>query len=414
MKVAGIIVEYNPFHNGHKFHIEQTKKLTGADYIIAVMSGNYVQRGEPAVINKYLRTDMALLNGVDLCIELPTCYSSASAEFFAYGAVSILHKLGIVDYVCFGSEAGSIKHLDYIADILNSNNKEYQTILNKYIKQGNSYPKARELGILEYLKSIKSPYLKEIKKIISSPNNILGIEYIKALKKLGSSITPITITRTDKGYNEINLNKTSSYTSASSIRTNIHTLASIKKYVPSNVYSILKQEQTKTYPIIYDDYTTLATYILLNNTAKDLTKYLDVDDTIANKLLNSIKDNHCITHMLEHSKSKDVTHTRLSRALMHIILNETKSDFDKYIINGPEYARILGFKKESSAIIKALKKSSSIPLINKLSLGDKSLSSTGKKMLIHDIQCSELYNKISYTKFKTDYVNEYKIGVRII
>jgi predicted nucleotidyltransferase len=247
MKVAGIIVEYNPFHNGHKFHIEQTKKLTGADYIIAVMSGNYVQRGEPAVINKYLRTDMALLNGVDLCIELPTCYSSASAEFFAYGAVSILHKLGIVDYVCFGSEAGSIKHLDYIADILNSNNKEYQTILNKYIKQGNSYPKARELGILEYLKSIKSPYLKEIKKIISSPNNILGIEYIKALKKLGSSITPITITRTDKGYNEINLDKTSSYTSASSIRTNIHTLASIKKYVPSNVYSILKQEQIKLF-----------------------------------------------------------------------------------------------------------------------------------------------------------------------
>ena len=134
--VAGIVAEYNPFHNGHKFHIEQTKKLTGADYIIAIMSGNYVQRGEPAIINKFIRAEMALENGIDLCIELPTCYATASAEYFAYGAVSILHKLNIVDYICFGSEVGDIKELECIANVLNSNDKFYTTNYFEWIQKG--------------------------------------------------------------------------------------------------------------------------------------------------------------------------------------------------------------------------------------------------------------------------------------
>ena len=414
VKVAGIIVEYNPFHNGHKYHIEQTKKLTGADYIIAIMSGNYVQRGEPAIINKHARCEMALLNDVDLVIELPTSYATSSAEYFAFGSISILHKLGIVDYVCFGSEIGNVKLLEYIAEILAVENELYKNSLNVYLKNGNSYPKARELALIDYLKAVKSPHAQEIKKIISSPNNILGIEYIKALKKLGSSITPITITRADNGYNETQLNTKTSFSSASSIRSNIYDIKTISKYVPKNVYNILKASYNKTFPITYNDFANIAFHNLLNGNTNNLSKYLDVDTIIANKLLNKVNACFTITDLLEASKSKDITHTRLSRALLHIILNETKKDFDKYIINGPEYARILGFKSTSSNLLKVIKKKGSISLINKLSLGTRNLSPTGKTILEHDIKCSELYNKIVYSKYNSTKINEYKEGVRII
>ena len=151
MKVAAVIAEYNPFHNGHKYHIEKTKELTGADYIIAIISGNYVQRGTPAIIDKYSRTKMALSNGVDLVIELPTCYATASAEYFAYGAVSILNQLGVVDYLCFGSECADIDTLHYIANILVKNPPEFSRILNSYLREGKSFPKARHLALIEYL-----------------------------------------------------------------------------------------------------------------------------------------------------------------------------------------------------------------------------------------------------------------------
>ena len=184
MKVAAIIAEYNPFQNGHKFHIEKTKELTGADYVIAIISGNYVQRGTPAIIDKYSRTEMALSCGVDLVIELPTCYATASAEYFAYGAVSILNQLGIVDYLCFGSECDDIETLHYIAKILISNPPEFSKLLNSYLKKGNSFPKARHLAINDYLGKVDDNIdLDKLNSVLASPNNILGLEYIKALLK---------------------------------------------------------------------------------------------------------------------------------------------------------------------------------------------------------------------------------------
>ncbi|MBE5936291.1 MAG: nucleotidyltransferase [Lachnospiraceae bacterium] len=428
MKIAGIIVEYNPFHNGHKLHIEETRKITGADYIIAIMSGNFVQRGEPAIIDKYCRCEMALLNGVDLVIELPTIYATASAEYFAFGAVSLLNSLNIVDFICFGSEIGDCKLLDYTADILSTNNDAYQKMLNTFIKQGNSYPKARELALTSYLKSINSPYLKDVKKLIASPNNILGIEYIKALKKLNSTIKPVTITRTDSGYNAVELDLSSNFSSASSIRntlTNNGTsnttnsksttkyIKQIKAYIPSNCYKIFIKNYNVTFPITYDDFSILAYYKLLNNNTTDLNTYVDIDTVIANKLLNNFTSSKNITTLLNNSKSKDVTYTRLSRALLNIILNNKKDTFNRYLLKGSTYARILGFKSSSSNLIKTLKKSSSIPLINKLSLGIKSLSDDDKAILEMDIKSSELYNKIVYTKFKTQNTNEYKKGVII-
>ena len=176
MKVAAIITEYNPFHNGHKFHIEETKRITGADYIIVIMSGNFVQRGEPSIIDKYSRTSMALGNGADSILELPTCYACSSAEYFAYGAISILNKLGIVDYLCFGSECNHIEHMHTIAQILANPTKSFTSYLNECLKKGNSYPKARELALINHFRNNTDFNSQDIKNIISSPNNILGIE----------------------------------------------------------------------------------------------------------------------------------------------------------------------------------------------------------------------------------------------
>ncbi len=217
MKVAGLIVEYNPFHNGHLYHLEQSKKLTGADCIVCIMSGNFIQRGEPALVNKWARAKMALLSGADLVIELPLVYAMSSAEFFAYGAVSILNSLNIVDYLCFGSESGSIDELDNIADILVWEPQAYKELLKNHINKGISFPSARQKALADYL-NIGSASLN----ILSESNNILAVEYLKALKRTESQITPVTIKRINNTYNTCDL--TGNISSATAIRRNFFNL----------------------------------------------------------------------------------------------------------------------------------------------------------------------------------------------
>ena len=188
MKTVGIIAEYNPFHNGHKYQIEKAKELTGADYCIVVMSGNFVQRGTPAFMDKYLRAKAALTCGADLVIELPVHYAAASAEYFASGAVAILDRLGVIDYLCFGSECGNIEILSDIADVLISESDEFKNVLKQRLKEGVAYPKARNDAICA-----AAPHLTEYLDVLNYPNNILGLEYIKALKKRKSNIAPCTI-----------------------------------------------------------------------------------------------------------------------------------------------------------------------------------------------------------------------------
>lgn len=196
-KVLGIICEYNPFHNGHLYHLEQSKKMTGSNYTVAIMSGNFTQRGSTAIIDKWSRAEAALKNGVDLVIELPVLYATSSAENFADGAINILNSLKVVDYLSFGSETSDIETLDKIADILYKEPKTYKNLLSTELKKGLSFPKARENALLAYLDD------KKYGNILSSPNNILGIEYIKALKKYKSNIKPISITRFEAGHNDL-------------------------------------------------------------------------------------------------------------------------------------------------------------------------------------------------------------------
>ena len=232
--VLGIISEYNPFHNGHLHHLSTSKKLTGCDYTIAIMSGNFTQRGSTSIIDKWEKTKIALANGIDLVIELPLLYSISSAENFADGAIKILNSLGIVDYLSFGAETSDINILNRIADILYFEPKEYKTILSHELNKGLSFPKARENALLMYLNDIRT-----YSNILSSPNNILGLEYLKALKKHNSFIKPICIPRFESEYNSTNFSN--NIASSTAIRNLVKNKSFdiIKDLVPSDAYSIL-------------------------------------------------------------------------------------------------------------------------------------------------------------------------------
>ena len=233
MKTVGLITEYNPFHNGHLYHIEKAKELTGADRVIVIMSGDYVQRGTPAVLSKHSRAHMALLNGASVVLELPVCYSCASAEFFAKGAVSVLDGLGCIDALCFGSECGNLEHLTSIAHLLSAEPETYRHHLQSSLKNGMSFPAAR-CHALE--KMTGDAYASQI---LSDPNNILGIEYLKALKELNSPIVPFTLKREFSGYHDTELHDCSS--SASAIRKVLMNIPA-SPYLPKNISAQLSEQ----------------------------------------------------------------------------------------------------------------------------------------------------------------------------
>lgn len=410
MKTAGIIVEYNPFHNGHKYHIERTKELTGCDFVIAVMSGNYMQRGVPAVIDKYARTEMALQNGVDLVLELPLFYASASAEYFALGAVSLLNKLEVTDSLCFGSECGDVHILSEIASVLIDEPTLYREVLQARLRKGLSYPKARSEAISTCL---SSPAYVEA---ISSPNNILGIEYIKALKRMESRIHPYTIQRKGGGYHDTSLiadfkEDASPKSSASAIRQSmngIDGLFSIEDHVPPSVYERLSDSYQKSFPIRSDDFSLLLKYKLLSEEEEGYMKYVDVSSDLSDKIKKNLRFYRSFEQFCELLKSKDMTYSRISRCLLHILLDIKKEELTTFL-NGDciYYARMLGFRKEAEELLHEIRIHSSIPLISKLADAAPFLNEAGNRMLKKEIQASHIYDSVVAHKFDCDSTSEY-------
>ena len=254
MKVAAVISEYNPFHNGHLYQLQTIRSQLKADCIIVIMSGNFVQRGTPALINKYERCRMALENGADLVFELPIYFALGSAEYFAQGAVSLADKLGVVDFLHFGSESGDIAILENCARIIADESDTYKTSLSRHLKNGISFPSARSLSIREQLQDLdlSSAYScpDDIEKLLASPNNTLGIEYIKAILQRKSTIKPITVERKGEGYNSSSL-ASDSFISANAIRTALESASTaadtdhLRNYLPESVYRLLFREQNE-------------------------------------------------------------------------------------------------------------------------------------------------------------------------
>ncbi len=416
MKVTGIIAEYNPFHNGHKHHIEKARELTGADYIIVVMSGDYVQRGEPAITDKYVRTKMALECGADLVLELPLPYATGSAEYFAAGAVSLLNQLGTVDYLCFGSECGDTSKLMKAASFLAKEPFEYKELLQKYLMQGLSFPSAQEAALHGCTDA-------ETATLLSSPNNRLGIEYCKALIRSGSSIAPVTVLREGGGYHDETLYDADANlpSSASAIRRSLDIIAqnndskstcdkeglsacpeTVLSQVPTPVADIIKKEWNKSFPMKEDDFSLLLHYKLLNETKESLLTYLDITPDLADKILKYLPHYNSFSGFCMTLKSKDLTYARISRCLLHILLEIKTVHMDAYkVLELTPYARILGFHKSAATLLHEIKKHSSIPMISKLADAQNLLDTDSYEMFEKEIKASHIYEAVKVQKFGT-------------
>ena len=426
MKIVGLITEYNPFHNGHLHHIREALRIAGADTAIVVMSGDYVQRGVPAIMPKRLRAEMALKCGAAAVFELPVCYATGSAEYFAMGAVSLLDRLGIVDSLCFGSECNNLGVLSRIADLLLSEPGEYRVLLKKHLRSGLSYPAARMRAISEYLCD------PDISSIVSDPNNILGIEYLKALKRLNSPIRPFTIQRAGAHYHdrELSGDHLSSASairsllaySSSSLRTDrsggsfddtpfSNILGVLEEQVPACCLELLKDCHKVLFPVYQNDFSLILKYKLLNKQPEDLTRYLDVSGELANRICSQLNNFFNYKQFCELLKTREITHARISRALLHIMLGIKTKNVQEYIDGGWHfYARLLGFRKDRVKLLSLLSEKSSLPVLTRLS-ESAVLPAPGRQMLRNDLLASNLYNSVVTDKFKTAFQNEYKQAV---
>lgn len=396
MKTVGIIAEYNPFHNGHAYHIQKAKELTGADFCVVVMSGDFVQRGAPALMNKYLRTSCALANGADLVVELPVCYAVSSAEYFANGAVSLLDHLGVVDSLCFGSECGDIDILTNFARELLSESPAFKKELNHKLRLGYSYPQARDAAL-----EASAPHLTAYTDVLSTPNNILGIEYCKALLALKSRIVPHTIRRAGASYHDNSLE--GSLCSAHAIRESLQQSQfpnSVSRQVPASANEIAKDAYLKSYPIFTDDISMLMHYRLLSEESSDFTAYSDIDQELSDRISKHLSKYHDFESFCELLKSKNRTYARISRSLLHILLGIREEDFARYRAEGPVfYARMLGFRKSAAPLLSAIKEKTQIPLLSKLADAEKQLAPTALSMLEKDIYASHVYQCVVLHKF---------------
>ena len=349
--VLGIIAEYNPFHNGHLYHLLKSKEEAKADSVIAVIGGNFTQRGEPSLIDKWTKAEMALANGADLVIELPTLYSVSSAENFADGAIKILNSLKVVDTISFGTETKDLNKLNIIANTLHKEPKEYKDFLSASLKKGLSFPKAREEAIVKYLNDSKYSLT------LSSPNNILAIEYLKALKKYESKIKPICVKRKDSGH--LSLDYNGELASATAIRHLVakNRMKDVKTYLTPSSYTILEEEIRKGHFIKdLSRFENIIIYNVRNMSEEEIAKLPDVSEGLEHLIKKAANSCNTISEFINIVSSKRYTETRIRRILIYSLLNITKKDMDISKKTTP-YVRVLGFNENGKNLISKIKRS---------------------------------------------------------
>ena len=400
MNLLGLIVEYNPFHNGHKYHLEKSKEITNATHTVAIMSGSFSQRGEPAFFDKYTRAEMAVKNGVDLVIELPTLYACQSAEIFSHGAVATLNSLNCVNSLCFGSEEGNIDILQTISEILVKEPSDFKTTLKNFLDEGIVFPVARSKALYEYIKNNHLLELSEdeLQQVLNSSNNILGIEYIKSLIKLNSSIKPYTITRIASKYNSTDIE--SNICSATAIRNSLKDntdLKLIENVVPLHTFNEINHKINTNFNPVFD----YMFYDLLSSTiirdVDNLTKYFEVNEGIENKIYSNVFTSKNLEELINSTKSKRYTMTKIKRTLNNILLGINRDDVIKVKdLDRVPYIRILAFNNKGREIIKKIKTSSDIEIITKFSKISHVDDPIFDTLIKYDLKSSNMYNLIYY------------------
>ena len=389
--VLGIIAEYNPFHNGHLYHLIESKKLTNSDFCIAVMSGNFTQRGDVSIVDKWEKTQMAINNGIDLVIELPTLYSISSAENFASGAIKILDSLGIVDYISFGSECNDISILTDVSNVLANEPKEYKTLLSHELSRGVSFPKARERALMMYLNDIR-----RYANVLSAPNNILGIEYLKALNNQNSRIRPITIKREGSGYNETIIPVNSRFASATAIRTlcqSIDDITPLQKFIPESTFNILEENIKKgNYVKNISAFDKEIIFTLRKMSTNEIANLPGVSEGLEFSLKNAANQCNSVVELLSIIKSKRYTQTRLQRILLYAILGITQKDMEMSMSTVP-YIRVLGFNNKGQELISEIsKRNRKLEIISSVKkFMDKKTNPNLKIMMNTDIWATNVY-----------------------
>lgn len=398
MRTLGIVVEYNPMHNGHVYHLQQSKKISNCDAVVAVMSGHFLQRGEPALSDKWSRTDMALANGVDLVLELPVAYAVQPAEWFAYGAVATLQATGVIDALCFGSELGDAEPFIQAADVLVNEPSGFTDQLQEHLKAGLTYPAAYAAAAGHAIKnSATLPSTGQADGWMIQPNNSLGLHYVMALRRLNSTIEAYTIARTQAGYHDTNAPE-GSIASATAVRklwveNKNGSLGACAQYLPTSTLQILEREhRLGRAPISWDSYTRELIYRLHQLSAKSLARHLEVTEGLEHRVKQALgrMADYRVESLLEQLKTKRYTRTKLQRMLTHIILHHDKFHFGPDSLEkGPCYIRVLGFTDKGRALLKRMKKSAELPIV--LTANRNNIGLGGVCGLEADIRATSLY-----------------------
>ncbi|AIQ12814.1 tRNA(Met) cytidine acetate ligase [Paenibacillus durus] len=436
MPTVGIIAEYNPLHNGHVHHYNEAKRLSGASRSIVVMSGPFTQRGEPAMLSKRARTEMALRMGADLVIELPVAYAVQPAEWFAFGAVALLEATGVVSSLCFGSESGSLTQLLPLARFLAEESGPLQSELRRRLALGESFPAAysaaaaqvwqesgeagsgpllaahrnnipaeRSADPVDQPGTGSAPELNEdsLAELLRGPNNSLGLHYLIALRRLGSSIVPLTVPRLGAGFHEP-LRTGTAIASATALRGLLRMGGSPAEYIPEYSLDILRREQQEGRgPLDWESFRSPLLHLLSTRSAAELGGLLDVSEGLEHRLLRILPEleQFTVSGLVSALKSKRYTRTRLQRMLLHILLNHGKEEFSPGALSqGPGYIRVLGFRESGRSLLKKMKQSATLPVITRPAL-------CSHPHLERDLQASAAYAAAFASPLRSDLYSDY-------
>ena len=380
MKTTAVISEYNPFHNGHKYLTEKARQ-NGSTHIIAIMGGNFLQRGNCAVLDKYRRAESAVLGGVDLVLELPQIYAAASAEKFAFGGIQTLDSCGCVDELAFGAECGDISMLKRTVDII-AQSGEVETLSKQYLKQGYSHPRAIQAAVEDI-----SCHDENISDILKSPNNTLAIEYIRALGNIKSNIIPFAVKRMGAMHGS-NITE-NEFASASAVREMIlKGDTSYKKFIPDTTAEIISDcIKSGECPAEFANNHRGILTVLRRMTSEDFENIPDVTEGLENRLVKAVRENNCVSDIITAVKCKRYTHARLSRIITCAYLGITKEISSLE----PKYIRVLAFNDRGTDILKMMKKTAVLPVIMSPAKDMKKLDDEGKRIFEIDLRASDLY-----------------------
>jgi predicted nucleotidyltransferase len=374
MSTVGVIVEYNPLHNGHLYHLQQSKKITGSDNVVAVMSGHFLQRGEPAIADKWARAEMALHAGCDLVLELPVAYSAQPAQWFAYGAVSILDATGVVDSVCFGSESGDLESLEHMASLLADEPPEFTTLLAAQLKEGLPYPSAFTCAAKAYL---HAKGLGDIAFSLEQPNHTLGLHYLMALRKIKSGISPFTLCREKSDYNQSDITD-GQIASATALRKLLlgeaGSLEQLAPFVPDSTLDILRREiGAGQAPIHWQHFTRPLFHELFRQDPSQIAEFAEVTEGLEHRIMKVLPHlpELTVTALLHALKTKRYTHTKLQRMLLRILLGHHKDLLTaQRLAAGVEYIRVLGFNERGQRLLHDMRTKAKVPVVTSAARGN--------------------------------------------